>query len=166
MGMKLNITTTKEKLLDGLSEITSKGGTVTGLDKLAGVVNIKGVKATYSYSEALGTVAIVIVDQPLLASDSYIEQEITKFFKVAKEYDSNPKRIFTDYTAPTKTKPKKNAMVIYAFIVVIFAAMSYLAGSFSQADFNIAEWDEDTRNFVAVFFGFMACFIGPMVAVN
>lgn len=161
----MKIDTTKEKLLEGLKKIESSGGSVDRTTDITGFVSFKGVEAAYNYSDILGELSISISDMPALASRSYVEGEINKFFEATKKPSLNPQRSYV----PTKreTKEKKYTFVqIYLSMTMLFTIMFYLCGSFSQASFDIQAWSEESRNMTVMFYGMVMFMFAPMVAAE
>ncbi len=79
----MRIQTTADKINKGLDKITSEGGRSNlqqDGDKVTGQVSVKGVKASWKFNTSTNLLEVSITDKPWLVSESYVEDEIKKFF--------------------------------------------------------------------------------------
>ncbi len=75
----MKIEATQEKVSSAMDKIRDAGGTVSGNDS-GGIVCIKGVEARFAFDPYIGELTITIIDKPWLVSESFVEDEIRKFF--------------------------------------------------------------------------------------
>jgi len=74
----MKIKASMKKVNEALNKISDVGSvSVNGSD---GKVSVKGVDANFSFDENAEELTITITDKPWLVSESFVEDEIRKFF--------------------------------------------------------------------------------------
>jgi len=74
----MKIKASMKKVNEALNKISDVGSvTVNGS---GGKVSVKGVDANFSFDESSEELTITITDKPWLVSESFVEDEIRKFF--------------------------------------------------------------------------------------
>lgn len=73
----MTITTTLEKVNNGLEKIRGAGGLVS-VDGNKGKASIKGVDARFSFDN--GVLSVQIIEVPFLVSEEFVEEKIKEFF--------------------------------------------------------------------------------------
>lgn len=76
----MQISTTLERLNEGIGELRKNGGAVV-VNGSNGTVNIQGVTADFSFDHDSEVLTVKIIDKPWLVSDSMIEEKIKEYFK-------------------------------------------------------------------------------------